>query len=80
MRITIIKITGISYRRSLSHAKRLEAQGTHDWDGKVLRERDPRSLKLRDRIFPMSPRTSVPPEFLPFNYPLPAWLLETYQL
>jgi hypothetical protein len=70
-RIIIIRITGVTYERTRSHADRLCDKGTHAWDGKVLRELEPFQTTLRDRIFKSSPRTSQPSKFLlPFNYPL----------
>ena len=79
-KITIVKVTGVTYRRSRAHVARLIAQGTHFRDGKVVREFEPRQIfVLRDRVFSQSPRTSIPPEFLPFNFPLPYSLLVNYQ-
>jgi hypothetical protein len=68
IKIKIVKVTGINYWRSLSHAKRLHRSGTHQWDGLILRERDPHRLHMHDRH---PPYTAQPPKFLPFNYPLP---------
>jgi len=71
LRITIIRITGVTYSRTRSHANRLCDKGTPAWDGNVLRELQPYQAALRDRVFRSSPRTSAPSKFLlPFNYPL----------
>ena len=81
-KLTIIRLDGVIYRRSRSHCKRLIAAGTHEKQGpQTLREvRTTReAFVLRDRVFVQSPRTSKPPDFLPFNFPLPYELLVSYQ-
>jgi hypothetical protein len=89
-KITIIRLDGVSYRRSKSHALRLEAAGTHEWAGdSTLRQtrRADQVPSINDRISPVFapdyfyPEHQAHPELfdLPFTYPLPFEILKHYE-